>query len=81
MQYGQEGVRNALGAWEVQGDAAKAKIDDASTMSGLIAEDGVRVCSCHGNAFGLSRNSEDARFLDGERKSGPRDLEWGDWCR
>jgi hypothetical protein len=69
VKYGQESVGNTLGAWEVQGDAAKAKIHDASTMRGLVAEDSVGVCSGHGNAFGLSRNSEDARFLDGKGKS------------
>ncbi len=81
VENGQESVRDAFAACEVQGHAAEAKIHDASTMRGLVAEDCVSVCSGHGNAFGLARNGEDASFLDGERKSGLRGLQRRDRSR
>jgi hypothetical protein len=75
VEYGQKGVRNSFFAWKVQGYSAKAQIYYASAMRGLVGKDGVSICSSHRDTFGLSGNREDARFIDGERKSGPRSLQ------
>jgi hypothetical protein len=72
MENRQKGIRNSFCARKVQGYAAEAKIYYAGAMRGLVGEDGVSICSGHRNAFGLSRDSEDARFLNSEWKGWPR---------
>jgi hypothetical protein len=36
VENGEEGVRNALGTAEIEGNASESKVDDAGAMGGLV---------------------------------------------
>ena len=79
MKNGEKRVRNALCGGEVKGDAAKAKVHDASAMSRLVAEDRVGIGASHRDAFGFSRNRVQARLVRNNGKRRPRRLQGRDW--
>jgi len=47
VKNGEEGVRNAFHAGEIECHAAEAEVYDAGTMGRLVAKNGVGVCSGH----------------------------------
>src|SRR5579859_4360556 len=66
VKDGEKRVRQSLGGRKVQGDAAKAKIHNTSALSGLIAEDGVRVSMAGTNAYAVlgDQAAQRARVVD-----------------
>ena len=43
---------------ELESDAAKPEIEDAGATAALVADEGVRIRSKHGNTFGFALNRE-----------------------
>ena len=64
MENCQEALREILGLFKLERDAAEAEFEDAGAAAALIADDGVSVGACHGHALRLA--------LDCERRLGKR---------
>ena len=63
VKDGEKRVWKAFGCRKVQRDAAKSKIDHASALRGLIAEDGVGVGAGHRDTFGFARHGVETRLV------------------
>ena len=62
MENCQEALWELLWLLKLEGDAAKAKVEDAGAAAALVANDGVSVSAGHGDALRLALNCE--RRLD-----------------
>ena len=62
MENCQKALREFLLLLKLEGDAAKAKVEDAGAAAALVTNDGVSVSAGHGDALRLALNCE--RRLD-----------------
>ena len=63
MENGEQRGGNLLLGGEVQGYAAKTKVNNAGAVGGLVTEDRVSIGSNHGYPLGFSRNGVQALFV------------------
>ena len=54
MKNGQDALREIFRLLKLEGNAAKSEVEDAGATAALIADNGVGVCSDHGDAFGFA---------------------------
>jgi len=72
MENCQDALGEIFGLFKLEGNPAKAKIEDAGATTTLVADDGISVSSDHGNAFGFALNRKGSLGLRCGRLLGQR---------
>lgn len=76
MENCQDALGEIFGLFKLEGNPAKAKIEDAGAADTLVAKNSVGIGTGHGDALGLALDGEDARRggaeVRGDRRGGCR---------